>query len=107
MDAAVSIGEVKRDISELVNRVAYGGERIVLTSRGKPKAVLVSIGDYGRLQARDQGEARQQWDDWLRKAEALSQRILRERAGAPLDLDLVVQAAKADLEARHDELFQR
>ena len=53
MDTAVSIGEVKRDISELVNRVAYGGERIVLTSRGKPKAVLVSIGDYGRLQARD------------------------------------------------------
>ena len=107
MDTAVSIGEVKRDISELVNRVAYGGERIVLTSRGKPKAVLVSIGDYGRLQARDQGEARQQWDDWLRKAEALSQRILRERAGEPLDLDLVVQADKADLEARHDELFQR
>ena len=107
MDTAVSIGEVKRDISELVNRVAYGGERIVLTSRGKPKAVLVSIGDYGRLQARDQGEARQQWEDWLRKAEDLSQRILRERAGAPLDLDLVVQADKADLEARHDELFQR
>ncbi|MBK8051113.1 MAG: type II toxin-antitoxin system Phd/YefM family antitoxin [Anaerolineales bacterium] len=72
MDAAVSIGEVKRDISELVNRVAYGGERIVLTSRGKPKAVLVSIGDYGRLQARDQGEARQQWEDWLRKRRTLA-----------------------------------
>ena len=28
----VSIGRVKRDISDLVNRVAYGGERIVLTS---------------------------------------------------------------------------
>lgn len=79
----------------------------MLTSRGKPKAVLVSIGDYGRLQARDQDEARQQWEDWLRKAEDLSQRILRERAGAPLDLDLVAQADKADLEARHDELFQR
>lgn len=49
MDAKVSIGEVKRDISELVNRVAYGGERIVLTSRGKPKAVLVSVEDYERF----------------------------------------------------------
>ena len=45
MDATVSIGEVKRDISELVNRVAFGGERIVLTSRGKPKAVLVNVED--------------------------------------------------------------
>jgi len=34
----ISIGQVKRDISELVNRVAYGKERIILTSRGKPKA---------------------------------------------------------------------
>lgn len=36
----VSIGQMKRDISELVNRVAYQGERVILTSRGRPKAVL-------------------------------------------------------------------
>ena len=41
----VSIGRVKRDISDLVNRVAYGGERIVLTSRGRPEAAIVSIED--------------------------------------------------------------
>jgi prevent-host-death family protein len=106
MDATVSIGEVKRDISELVNRVAYGGERIVLTSRGKPKAVLVSLEDYERLQATEDQSELERWQAWLRKAEALSQEILRERNGEPLDLGWVVQAAKADLEARHDELFQ-
>ena len=42
----VSIGQVKRDISDLVNRVAYRGDRVVLTSRGKPKAVL---GQRGRV----------------------------------------------------------
>jgi len=51
MARQVSIGQVKRDISELINRVAYGGERIVLTSRGKPKAALVSISDYEQLLA--------------------------------------------------------
>ena len=65
MDATVSIGEVKRDISELVNRVAFGGERIVLTSRGKPKAVLVNIEDYKRLQEQERGSALQQWDEWM------------------------------------------
>jgi len=45
----VSIGHVKKDISALVNRVAYGLERIVLTSRGRPKAAIVSIDDYERL----------------------------------------------------------
>ncbi len=43
----VSIGGVKREVSDLVNRVAYGRERIVLTSRGKPKAAIVSMDDWG------------------------------------------------------------
>lgn len=107
MDATVGIGEVKRDISELVNRVAFGGERIVLTSRGKPKAVLVNIEDYKRLQEQEQSRASQQWETWLAEADELSQRILRERDGRPVDVELVVLAAKADLEARHDDLFQR
>ena len=51
----VSISQVKRDISELVTRVAHGGERIILTSRGRPKAVLVSLADLERLQS--QGDA--------------------------------------------------
>jgi len=51
MTLRVSIGQVKCDKSELINRVANGGERIVLTSRGKPKAVLVSVSDYEQLTA--------------------------------------------------------
>lgn len=105
MDATVSIGEVKRDISELVNRVAYGGERIVLTSRGKPKAVLVSLADYERLQADEQQGRLQQWEAWMQKAEALSNEILARRQGQPLDVEMIEQAAKADLEERWDELF--
>lgn len=49
MTIQLSIGQAKREISELVKRVTYAGERIILTSRGKPKAVLVSMKDYERL----------------------------------------------------------
>ena len=104
-DAAVSIGEVKRDISELVNRVAYGHERIVLTSRGKPKAVLVSVEDYQRLKEGEEGDDRKFWADWLRRADELGRRITEERGGQPLDVENVVRAAKDELETRHDDLF--
>ena len=57
----VSIGQVKRDISDLVNRVAYRGERIVLTSRGKPKAALVSIEDYERLEREQSHDSLARW----------------------------------------------
>ena len=50
MTIKVSIGQVKRDISELINRVAYGGEKIILTSRGKDKAAIISMEDFERLQ---------------------------------------------------------
>ena len=105
-DKVVSIGEVKRDISELVNRVAYGHERIVLASRGKPKAVLVSVEDYQRLQENEQGADSQYWADWLRRAGELSQQIAQEQGGQPQDLDLLIHAEKEDLASRHDDLFQ-
>ena len=68
MDSSrVSIDRLKKDISELVNRVAYGGERFILTSRGKPKAALVSVGDFERLESGlDDRSAR--WQSWLRAA---------------------------------------
>ncbi len=72
----VSIGRVKRDISDLVNRVAYGGERIVLTSRGKPKAAIVSIDDYRLLEQGEVEGARARWKVWLEENRELAADIL-------------------------------
>ncbi len=98
----VSIGRIKRDISDLVNRVAYRGERIVLTSRGKPKAALVSIEDYRRLEQENQRLAH--WQAWLVESERLASDILARRHGEALDVDALWQAARADLEARDEQI---
>jgi prevent-host-death family protein len=37
----VSVAEAKKHFSELLGRVAYGGERIVISKRGRPMAILV------------------------------------------------------------------
>ena len=95
----VSIGQAKRDISELVNRVAYAGERIVLTSCGKPKAALVSIEDYEWLE-RARGQGLCSWQAWLAESTQLSEQILARRQGQPVDADAIWQAARADLHAR-------
>jgi prevent-host-death family protein len=47
----VSITEAKARLSQLVNRVAYGGERVVLESHGRPKAALVGLDDLQALEA--------------------------------------------------------
>jgi prevent-host-death family protein len=99
----VAIGQVKRDLSDLVNRVAYGGARIVLTSRGKPKAALVSFEDYQRLEQESASGALARWQAWLAESEELTADILERRHGVPLDVDNLWQAARADLEARDDK----
>jgi prevent-host-death family protein len=103
----VSIGQVKRDISELVNRVAYGGERIVLTSRGKPKAALVSIQDYERLERERAQQDRARWEAWLQDAQKLSAGILSRRGGRVLDIEALWEDARNDLEARDDRTLGR
>jgi prevent-host-death family protein len=36
-----SVAEAKKCFSELLSRVAYGGEHIIISKRGKPLAMLV------------------------------------------------------------------
>jgi len=40
---AVGVAEAKQHLSDLLGRVAYGGETIVITRRGKPVARLVPV----------------------------------------------------------------
>ena len=97
MNAQVSIGQVKRDISELVNRVSYAGERIILTSRGKPKAALVSIEDYERLLKSESRGA--DIKKWLAETRTLSTNI-EKRRGQPIDVDDILDASRNELEDR-------
>ena len=47
----VSVSEIKADFSKYLNQAAYGQERVVITSRGKPKAILLGIEEVKRLEA--------------------------------------------------------
>ena len=97
MNTQVSIGQIKRDISELVNRVTYAGDHIIITSRGKPKAALVSIQEYERL-LKSEGRAAD-IQKWLAETRAFSGKI-EKRRGKPVDVDAILDASRDDLETR-------
>jgi prevent-host-death family protein len=83
---SVGIAEIKRNISSLVNRVAFGRERILLTSRGKPKAALVSIEDLQRLEILDRTTthpSQSQRKAALAMAQAVREMTLVRRGGVP------------------------
>ena len=49
---AVSVADAKAHFSELINRVAYGQDEIVITKRGKPVAVIKSASAKGLASAK-------------------------------------------------------
>jgi prevent-host-death family protein len=46
----VSTAEARNRLADLINRAAFGQERIVLTRRGKPVAALVPVEDMEWLE---------------------------------------------------------
>jgi prevent-host-death family protein len=82
----ISIAEIKHSISTVVNRVAFGRERIILTSRGRPKAALVSIEDLQNLEALERMPpfpSRAQRKATLVMAQAVREMTLARRSGIP------------------------
>lgn len=102
---AVNVAEARRNFSELVTRVAYGGHRVLVERRGRSLAALISLDDLKKLEAwerqHDAVQARQQ--EALVHARAVRAAILAERGGTPLpDSAELIREAR---EERDDELI--
>jgi len=50
MATNVSTSKARVDFAEMINQVAYGGERIVLDRHGKPIAAIIPIDDLTFLE---------------------------------------------------------
>jgi prevent-host-death family protein len=54
MNSEVPVTEARDELADLINRVAYGHERIILTRHSKPVACIVPPEDLARLEELDQ-----------------------------------------------------
>ena len=102
MSIEASISELKRDLSALINRAAYGKERIVIVSRGRPKAAIIGLEDLRRLEElQSMGERYAQRMTALEAARAVREQSAAYAVGAPPDS---VREIRELREGRADEL---
>ena len=45
----ISMSKLRQNLGSLVNRAAYGGERIILMAHGEPKAAIISFTELEQL----------------------------------------------------------
>ena len=53
MAKSFSTADIKARLSEMISKVVYGHERLIVLRRGKPVAALVSLHDLRRLEELD------------------------------------------------------
>lgn len=79
-DDSYSIAEARNNLARLVH-VAEDGEPVRLTRRGRPVAVLLSLGEYERLRAAGDGL----WDRLQRFRDSVETETLVGRGGFSYD----------------------
>lgn len=52
----IPVTQARAELADLINRVVYGSERVVVTRHGKPLVALVSADDLRRLDELDELE---------------------------------------------------
>ena len=82
----MNVVAVRQSFSEVMARVAYTGQRVVIERKGRPMMALVSIEDLHRLEEWEQGgqSTRMRRAAALALATAARARIRAERQGASL-----------------------
>lgn len=82
----MSVVAARRNFSEVMARVSYVGERVVIERKGRPMMALISMADLRRLEALDPvaDETRARRQAALAVAAAARAAIRAERTGAPL-----------------------
>ncbi|MCI3245090.1 MULTISPECIES: type II toxin-antitoxin system Phd/YefM family antitoxin [Streptomyces] len=73
----IPVTQARAELADLINRVVYGSERVVVTRHGKPLVALVSAADLQRLEELDRLE--QPTDDQVISAVS----TVREVTSAP------------------------
>ncbi len=71
----VSIEEFRVNLADLVGRVMYGKDRVIIKKYNRDAAVLLSVDDYEKLLDPTKRLSRSQWNDAVQKLESIRANI--------------------------------
>ncbi len=92
----VSIEEFRTKLADLVGRVMYGNEAVVITKYNRQAAVLISAAEYERLLDPTKRLTKRQWQNQVRKLDTARWQV---KDLDPDQLQALVDQAVAEVRA--------
>lgn len=62
MNQTLPLKAVRQQLSDLISKVAYADQKVIITKFGKPVAALVTFEDYERIMNPAKRFSREEWD---------------------------------------------
>ncbi len=62
MSQTLPLKQVRDQLSDLVSKVAYADQKVVITKFGKPVAALVTFDEYKKIMNPANGYSQEEWD---------------------------------------------
>ena len=78
MTQTLPLKNVREQLSDLVSRVAYGDQKVVITKFGKPVAALVTFEDYEKIMNPAKRFTKEEWEkgfEFIDKARETSKKV--------------------------------
>lgn len=92
--SSISIADASRQLSQVINRASYGREVVILTSRGRPKAILIGLDAFQKILGIEGNEELAPVQE-IRRA---FQRDLKEAGySSPTDIVSLVRSVKKEI----------
>ena len=98
MNRTVTLKEVREQLSELVSRVAYGDQRVVITKFGRPLVAIVNYEDYEKFMNPASRFTDEEWErgfELITKIQSARKGVSDEEAEKIIDREIkTVRAAR-------------
>jgi prevent-host-death family protein len=88
MNQTLPLKNVREQLSDLVSRVAYGDQKVVITKFGKPIAALVTFEDYEKIMNPAKRFSKAEWEkgfSFMDKARANTMNYSQEKVEQAID----------------------
>jgi len=88
MNQTLPLKNVREQLSDLVSRVAYGDQKVVITKFGKPVAALVTFEDYEKIINPAKRFSKAEWEkgfSFIDKARANTKNYSQEKVEQTID----------------------
>lgn len=100
---AVSIDELRSNLADIVNRVSYANDKVVVKKHNREVALIISLDEYEKLMDPTRRLSKKEWQESVKKLDQFRAKIPKvDPQEMEQAIDEAVREVRSEKKARHE-----